>query len=301
MNDIDLRDLNAFVAVARLRSFRRAALEQRVSVSSLSQRLRDLEERLGVRLLNRTTRSVAPTEAGEVLLAKIAPSLREVFDAVTAVRTMNATPSGRLRINMPAPALHLVLAPMVTAFLAQHPAIHMEIVVDASLIDIVAAGFDAGVRYEEHLAQDMVALPLGPEQRYATLASPALLKKTGKPKHPRDLLGMPCLWTSFPSGAVLPWEFEKAGRTVRIVPTGPLTATDSALLLQAAIEGLGFVMTFDGYVREAIGSGRLVPVLEDWWPSFPGPLLYYPSRRQPPAALAAFITFAKAWRKSARS
>lgn len=301
MNDIDLRDLNAFAAVARLRSFRRAALEQRVSVSSLSQRLRDLEERLGVRLLNRTTRSVSPTEAGEVLLARITPSLRDVFDAVGAVRTMNATPSGRLRINVPAPALHLVLAPMVPEFLKRHPAIHLEIVVDPSLIDIVAEGYDAGVRYEERLAQDMIAVPLGPPERYAVVAAPKLIKALGRPKHPRDLLKLPCLTTVFPSRASLSWEFEKAGRTIRIVPTGQLAATDSALLLRSAADGLGFAMTFEGYARPMVKDGQLISVLEDWCASFPGPLLYYPSRRQPPAALAAFIAFVREWLKRPRA
>ncbi|HYG86924.1 MAG TPA: LysR family transcriptional regulator [Azospirillum sp.] len=297
MDDHDLRDLNAFVAVARHRNFRRAALEQRVSVSSLSQRLRDLEERLGVRLLNRTTRSVAPTQAGEQLLQRLAPALREVVDAVAHVRGMQAEPSGRLRINAPAPAAQLVLAPMVTPFLRRHPRIDLEIVVDPSLIDIVAAGFDAGIRFEEHLAQDMIAIPLGPPERYVVVATPEMLAAHGVPKEPKDLLDRPCISTLFPSGALLPWEFEKAGRTVSIVPPARLTSTNPGLQMQAAIDGLGFLMTFEGYARDAIDAGRLVTVLDDWCPSFPGPFLYYPSRRQPPPTLGALVTFVAEWRK----
>jgi DNA-binding transcriptional LysR family regulator len=296
MDSLDLRDLNAFAAVARLRSFRQAAIEQRVSVSSLSQRLRDLEERLGVRLLNRTTRSVAPTQAGELLLARVAPAIQEMADAVGAVRGLRDTPSGRLRINAPAPAAHLVLAPMIAPFLKANPAIDLEIVVEPGFIDIVAGGFDAGVRFEEHLAKDMIAVSLGPPQRYVVSAAPSLLAAHGRPAKPRDLLERPCISVVFPSRVALPWEFEKAGRVVRIVPKGPFTASDTGLLLQAGIDGVGFLMTFEGYVREALDDGRLVPVLEDWSASFPGPFLYYPSRRQPPPALQAFVAFAKDWR-----
>jgi DNA-binding transcriptional LysR family regulator len=301
MSDIDLRDLTLFAAVARHRSFRRAALESRVSVSSLSQRVRDFEARLGVRLVNRTTRSVALTEAGELLLARLAPALREVSDAVDAVQDLGAVPSGRLRINAPAPAVHLVLAPMVAPFLKQFPAIEVEIVAETWLIDIVAAGFDAGVRYEEHLAQDMIALSLGPPERYVVVAAPEFLAAQGRPRAPKDLLACPCLTTVFPSRALLPWEFENAGRSVTIVPKGPLVSTDPRLLLQAAIDGLGFLKTFEGYAREAIAAGKLVSVLDDWCPSFSGPFLYYPSRRQPPPALSAFVAFVKAWRAPRRS
>ena len=188
MKDFDLRDLDAFVAVARTRNFRRAALEQSVSVSSLSQRLRDMEQRLGVRLMNRTTRSVALTEAGELLLAGIGPALIDVGDALDRVRGLGDVPSGRLRINAPPPAIDLVLAPMVAPFLKAYPKVDLEIVSDSSFIDIVAAGFDAGVRYGEHLAQDMIAVSLGPQQRYAVVASPQYVAQHGRPKQPKDLL-----------------------------------------------------------------------------------------------------------------
>src|SRR6185295_3866802 len=225
MSDFDLRDLDAFVAVARTRNFRRAALEQRVSVSSLSQRLRAMEERLGVRLMNRTTRSVALTEAGELLLARVGPAISDVGEALDQVRGLRAVPSGRLRINAPPPAIDLALAPMVAPFLRAYPKIDLEIVGETSFIDIVAQGFDAGVRYGEHLAQDMIAVSLGAPQRYAVVASSAYIAKHGRPKHPKELLDYPCIRTRFGSGAMLDWEFEKNGRVVKVSPPAKLTAT----------------------------------------------------------------------------
>jgi DNA-binding transcriptional LysR family regulator len=300
MKDFDLRDLDAFVAIARTRNFRRAALESRVSVSSLSQRLRDMEERLGVRLMNRTTRSVALTEAGELLLARVAPAMGEVREALDQVRGLREVPSGRLRINAPPPAIDLVLAPMVGPFLQAYPKIDLEIVAESSFIDIVDAGFDAGVRYGEHLAQDMIAVSLSPPQRYAVVASPQYVAQHGRPKQPKDLLDHACVRTRFGSGAMLDWEFEKAGRVVKVAPPAKLIATYLGLAMKAVHDGVGFWTTFEGYVREAIRSGALVSVLDDWCPPFPGPFLYYPSRRQPPPALAAFVGFVADRRKRER-
>jgi DNA-binding transcriptional LysR family regulator len=300
MKDLDLRDLDAFVAVARTRNFRRAALEQRVSVSSLSQRLRDLEERLGVRLMNRTTRSVALTEAGELLLARAGPAMIDVRDALDRVRGLRGVPSGRLRINAPPPAIDLVLAPMVAPFLRQYPKVDLEIVAETSLIDIVDAGFDAGVRYGEHLAQDMIAVSLGPQERYAVVASAQYIAQHGRPRQPKDLLDHACIRTRYGSGAMPDWEFEKAGRVVKVAPNGRLIATYLGLALRAAHDGVGFWFTFEGYVREAVKSGALISVLDDWCAPFPGPFLYYPSRRQPPPALGAFVAFVTEWRKQER-
>jgi DNA-binding transcriptional LysR family regulator len=300
MSDLDLRDLDAFVAVARTKNFRRAAREQRVSASSVSQRLRDMEERLGVRLMHRTTRSVALTEAGELLLARVAPAIADIGVALDQVRGLRGVPSGRLRINAPPPAIDLVLAPMVAPFLKAHPKIDLEIVAESSFVDIVSAGFDAGVRYGEHLAQDMIAVSLGAPQRYALVASPQYVAQHGRPKEPKDLFDHACIRTRFASGAMLDWEFEKAGRTVKVAPPAKLIATYFGLGMKAAADGAGFWLTFEGYVREAIKSGALVSVLDDWCAPFPGPFLYYPSRRQPPPALAAFIAFVGEWRKQAR-
>jgi DNA-binding transcriptional LysR family regulator len=300
MKDLDLRDLDAFVAVARTLNFRRAALEQRVSVSGLSQRLRDMEERLGVRLMNRTTRSVALTEAGELLLARVGPAISDVSDALDQVRGLRDVPSGRLRINAPPPAIDLVMAPMAAPFLKAHPKVDLEIVGDSSFIDIVAEGFDAGVRYGEHLAQDMIAVPLGPPQRYVVVASAEYVARHGRPKHPKDLLDHACIRTRFASGAMLDWEFEKAGRAVKVAPPPKLIATYLGLAIRAVHDGVGFWLTFEGYVRDAVKSGALVSVLDDWCAPFPGPFLYYPSRRQPPPALGAFVAFVAEWRKQER-
>jgi DNA-binding transcriptional LysR family regulator len=300
MKDIDLRDLDAFIAVARTRNFRRAAIEQRVSVSSLSQRLRELEERLGVRLMNRTTRSVGLTEAGELLLAGVGPAISDVGAALDQVRGLRGVPSGRLRINAPPPAVDLVLARMVAPFLEVHPQIDLEIVSDTTFIDIVADGFDAGVRYGEHLAQDMIAVSLGPPQRYAVVASPQYVARHGRPKHPKDLLHHVGIMIRFGSGAISDWEFEKAGRVVKVAPAGRLIANYPGLARQAALDGVGFWPTFEGYVRNEVKSGELISVLEDWCAPFPGPFLYYPSRRQPPPPLAAFVAFVAEWRKRER-
>lgn len=296
MRDFDLRDLEAFVAVARTRNFRRAAVEQRVSVSSLSQRLRVMEERLGVRLLNRTTRSVALTEAGELLLGRISPAMHDVSDALEQVRGLRGVPSGRLRINAPLPAIDLVIQPMVVPFLKKHPQIELEIIAETSFVDIVAAGFDAGVRYGEHLAQDMIALSLGPPERYAVVASADYVARHGRPKKPEDLLVHSCLRTVFASGALPDWEFEKDGRIVKVSPKGVLVGNNLRLMLQAVREGAGYWAIFEGYVRDDVRTGTLVSVLEDWLPPFPGPFLYYPSRRQPPPALSAFISFVNEWK-----
>ena len=300
MQDFDLRDLDAFVAVARTRNFRRAALEQRVSVSSLSQRLRDMEERLGVRLMNRTTRSVALTEAGELLLARVGPAMTDVGDALNQVRGLRAEPSGRLRINAPPPAIDLVLSPMVAPFLAKYPKIDLDIVAESAFVDIVAQGFDAGVRYGEHLAQDMIAVSLGAPQRYAVVASSDYVAKHGRPAHPKDLLAHACIRTRFGSGAIFDWEFEKNGRVVKVSPPARLIATYLGLALRAVHDGVGYWATFEGYVRYGVKSGTLISVLDDWCPPFDGPFLYYPSRRQPPPALAAFVSFVADWRKQAR-
>jgi DNA-binding transcriptional LysR family regulator len=300
MSDIDLRDLDAFVAVARTRNFRRAAQESRVSVSSLSQRLRSIEERLGIRLMNRTTRSVSLTEAGELLFARVAPAIHDVSGALEEVRGLRGIPSGRLRINAPPPAVDLVLAPMLGPFLQAYPQVELEIVGQSGFIDIVDAGYDAGVRYGEHLEQDMVAVPLGPPQRYALVAAPDYLTRHGTPKHPRDLLDHPCIRVRFSSGAMLDWEFEKAGRAVKISPPARLVVNHPGPAMRAARDGVGFWLTFSDYVSEPTASGALVSVLDDWCPPFPGPFLYYPSRRQPPPALAAFVAFVAEWRKKER-
>jgi DNA-binding transcriptional LysR family regulator len=298
MDRLDLHALDSFAAVARHRNFRRAAVERGVSASTLSQALRDLEARMGVRLLNRTTRSVALTDAGAALLKRLGPALAEIGEAVSEARSAQAEPAGALRINAPEPAVHLVLTPMISRFLLQHPAVRIELIAETGFVDIVAAGFDAGVRWGESLAQDMVAVSLGPSQRYALVASPDLIARVGAPAHPRDLLDLPCLRNRYPSGAIPAWEFERAGETVRVAPSGPLVANSITLLVQAAVDGLGFLLIFEDYADEHLKAGRLVEVLPEWSESFPGPFLYYPSRRVLPSPLRAFVDFVQAQRKA---
>jgi DNA-binding transcriptional LysR family regulator len=295
MRGPDLDDLAAFAAIARHSSFRRAAVERGVSASTLSQTLRDLEARLDLRLLNRTTRSVALTEAGARLLARLSPALAEITGAVDQLQEERGVPAGLLRINAPEPAVELVLTPMIGPFLAAYPRVELEIIAEATFIDIVAAGFDAGVRWDESLAKDMIAVPLSGPQRFVVAAAPELIAKAGAPSTPEDLLARPCIRVRYPSGVRPPWEFERDGRVLKLEPEARLVSSSLPAMMQAALAGAGFILTFEGYAAPHIAAGRLVTVLDEWQPPFPGPFLYYPSRRHVPAALRAFIDFAKAW------
>ncbi|WP_163883337.1 LysR substrate-binding domain-containing protein [Rhizobium laguerreae] len=295
----DLSDLNAFVAVARAGGFREGARVSGSSASFLSEAVRRLEAQLGVRLLNRTTRSVVPTEAGKGLLERLGPALSEVESALDVVNGFRDRPAGGLRLNVPVSAARLVLPAIVPPFLAAYPDIRLEVVTDESFVDVIAAGCDAGIRYDERLEQDMIAIPIGPRvQRFAIAASPDYLDRRGRPQHPSELLGHACLLGRFASGAMTaPWEFERDGKIVRVDPTGPLIvrvggATD--LAVNAAISGTGIVCLFEDWLRPHIDSGALEPILEPWWQRFSGPFLYYPGRRLVPAPLRAFIDFVKA-------
>jgi DNA-binding transcriptional LysR family regulator len=291
----ELGDLTAFVTVARSGGFRDAARMTGGSASSLSEAVRRLETRLGVRLLNRTTRSVAPTEAGARLLDRLGPALGEVEAALDVVNGFRDRPAGTLRLNVPVSAAKLVLPRIVPPFLAAYPDICLEVIAEDSFVDILAAGCDAGIRYDERLEQDMIAIPIGPRiQRYATAAAPAYLDRHGRPEHPRDLLRHACLRGRFASGAMLAWEFERDGEVVKVEPTGPLivsvgTATNVAV--EAAIAGSGIIELFEDWLRPYLDSGELEPVLEPWWPRFSGPFLYYPGRSYLPAPLRAFVDF----------
>jgi DNA-binding transcriptional LysR family regulator len=295
---VDLGDLNAFVAVARAGGFRDGARASGSSASGLSEAVRRLESQLGVRLLHRTTRSVVPTEAGERLLERLSPALTEVEAALDVVNSFRDTPAGTLRLNVPIVAARLVLPVIVPGFLSAYPEVRLEVIAEDSFVDVLAAGCDAGIRYDERLEQDMIAVPIGPRvQRFATAAAPAYLDRRGRPEHPRDLLQHACLRGRFASGVMAPWEFERDGEVVRVDPEGPLlvrigTATD--LAVDAAIAGTGIVYLFEDWLRPHFESGALEPVLESWWQRFPGPFLYYPGRRLVPAPLRAFIDFIKA-------
>ena len=290
----DLNDLSALVAVVAAGGFREAGRAGGVSASSLSEAVRRLEAKLAVRLLNRTTRSIAPTEAGAALLARLAPALGEVDAAMDAVSAFRDRPAGTLRLNVPASVARLVLPDLITPFLRTYPDIRLEVVVEDGFVDVLAAGCDAGVRYDERLERDMIAIPIGPRvQRFATAASPAYLAAHGRPEHPRDLLAHACLRGQFASGASPAWEFVREGEVVRIDPAGPLVVRVNAvdLVVDAAIGGLGVIHLFEGWLAPALHSGALAPVLEPWWESFSGPFLYYPGRRHLPAPLRAFVDF----------
>jgi DNA-binding transcriptional LysR family regulator len=295
MPDPNLSDLDAFVAVARARSFRGAATLRGVSASSLSEALRRLEARLGVRLLNRTTRSVTPTEAGERLIERLEPALGDIAGALDAVSSFRDSPAGTLRLDVPSIVARHILPPIACRFLLAHPGITLEVAANDSFIDVLAAGFDAGIRYEERLERDMIAVPVGPRvQRFVIAAAPSYLAARGRPKHPKDLLDHACIRHRFASGRIASWEFERDGELVRISADGPLVASSLEMELAAAVAGLGLICTFEEALRPALDSGDLLPVMEDWWQSFSGPFLYYPSRTHMPAPLRAFVDFLKA-------
>jgi DNA-binding transcriptional LysR family regulator len=292
----DLHDLAAFLAVAKGSGFRQAARASGTPASTLSVAVSRLETQLGVRLLNRTTRSVTLTEAGARLLDKLVPALGEVEAALDVVNGFRDSPAGTLRLNVPGAVARTMLPPIAEAFLRAYPDIRMEVTVDDRFVDILAAGADAGVRYDERLEQDMIAVPIGPRiQRIGAAAAPAYLAERGTPRHPRELLDHACIRHRFVSGAMVDWEFERDSEVVKLDPPGRLIVTAGAaeMVISAAEAGLGVIFMFEDWVRPSFESGKLVPVLKAWWPSFPGPFLYYPSRRFMPAPLRAFVDFIK--------
>lgn len=294
MNDLPLADLDAFTAVARERNFRAAARLRGVSASSLSEAVRRLEQRLGVRLLNRTTRSVTLTEAGEQLMERLSPALGEVAAALDQAGSFRDSATGTLRLNVATVVARVVLPDLIADFLKAYRGISLEVSADDSFIDVLAAGFDAGVRYDERLEKDMIAVPIGPRrQRFAAAASPAYLLAHGAPRHPRDILDHACIRHRFASGRVSSWEFERGEEVIRLSPQARITANTLELEIRAAIDGLGIIATFEEFLAPAIASGALVPILEDWMPDFPGPYLYYASRKHMPPPLRAFVDFIK--------
>ncbi len=284
-----LNDLKAFAAVAAHRNFRKAADELGLSPSSLSHVVRTLERNLDVRLLNRTTRSVAPTEIGERLLFRLGPILRDLQTTFDEVASLGALPSGTLRINANEGAARLLLRRAVPTFLGRYPGISLDLVTEGRLVDIVAEGFDAGVRLGEALAQDMIAVRFGGDVRFLAVASPAYLSSRKAPRVPEDLKNHICIRNRLPSGKLYRWEFEKRGREVAVDVPGSLTLDHIELMTEAAIAGLGIAYVPERSARPYLDDGRLVTVLEDWCPSIPGLFLYYPGRRHVPSALRAFI------------
>ncbi|USU13789.1 LysR family transcriptional regulator [Sphingomonadaceae bacterium OTU29THOMA1] len=293
MKNVSPTDLSVFLAIARNRSFRKAADELGVTASALSHSLRALEDRLGLRLFNRTTRSVALTEAGELLFDRVAPAFRDIDDALEDLNSFRGSPSGTVRINASRIATEMVLLPLSTRFLQAHRGVQLEIVVDNQLGDMVSSGFDAGVRFGETIAQDMIAVPIGPRQRSAVVASPAFVEKHGKPSTPQQLKDVPCIRFRFDSGRFYAWEFERGGVEIAVEVDGPITLGDQSLMVQAALDGVGVAYAFHDQVEHLVTSGRLVRLLDDWCPYYSGFYLYYPSRRQIPAPLRAFVDFVR--------
>jgi DNA-binding transcriptional LysR family regulator len=292
MRGSEYADLRAFAAIVEHGSFAKAAAHLGVSPSALSQTIRGLETRLGVRLLNRTTRSVAPSEAGSRLLERLTPAMSELEAAVADVKAMRGTPTGQLRINCPRTAAIHVLGPLVGPFLKAYPEVTLDIMVEERLVDIVAGRFDAGIRLGEKVEQDMVAVRLGGDLEMLVVGSPDYFARAGKPKSPRDLKDHRCINTRWPTdGSLYRWEFERGTEKLEAAVTGALIVNEPEMVVQAAIDGVGLAYLFRYQLAAALQSGKLVTVLKDWTPPFPGFYLYYPSRRQMPPPLRAFVDF----------
>lgn len=292
MRGAEYAELAAFVAVAQERSFRRAATRLGLSPSALSHTIRELEERLGAKLLNRTTRSVAPTDAGLSLFNRLAPAFSDIAGAVEAVSAFRDRPSGTVRLNLPRLAAVIVLAPAFGHFARAYPDVRLELTVDDSLTDIVAGGFDAGIRLGERVHQDMVAVRVTPDLRVAVIGAPGYFASKDRPHTPHDLRHHACInyrWTE--NGALYRWKFEREGEALDVIVEGPLTLNDTDLILAAALDGVGLGYLLERRVAGHLATGQLVRVLDEWCPPFSGFFLYYPGRRQMPPALRALIDF----------
>lgn len=288
-----LSQLAVLATVAQCGSFRGAAKELAIAPSAVSHAVSSLEARLGVRLLARSTRSVAPTEEGAQLLERLRPALSEIDLALESAIEARDRPAGNLRLTVPRTAAHLALTPRLGAFAAAYPDIVLEIVIDDRFTDVVEGGFDAGVRLGESLQRDMIAVRIGPNLRGAVVGTPSYFETRPRPQHPRDLAAHRCIRFRFSSGIIYRWEFEKNGEEIEIPVQGPLILDEDHLIANAAVDGAGLAFVFEDYVRDPLAAGKLVRVLEDWCPPFDGFFVYYPSRRQMRPALRAFVDFFK--------
>jgi len=285
----DLNVLSAFLAVAEERNFTRAAKRLNVSQSALSHAIRALEERLDVRLLSRTTRSVAPTDAGTELIASLAPALTDIRGALAKLSGRRSTPAGRVRVVAPRLVTTTILAAKLGEFARRYPDVVLDITTEDGPIDVVAGGFDAGIQFGEYIAQDMVAVRVSPDHRPAIVGSREYFKSHPKPKSPRDLVRHRCINFRHGSQGMYRWEFDKGKQSLSIAVAGPLIVDDTELVIRAALDGVGLAFVAEQHAEPHLSNGRFVRVLQDWCPPFPGYFLYYPSRRQQPAALSALI------------
>jgi DNA-binding transcriptional LysR family regulator len=284
----ELGVLAAFLLVADKRSFTAAARELRVSPSALSHAVRGLEEQVGVRLLARTTRSVGPTDAGREFIARLRPALGDIREAIDVVSNLRGRPAGRVRLLVPRIAALTVLAPKLGEFARKYPDVMLDVVTDGRRLDLVAEGFDAGIQLGEFIEQDMVAVRVSRDRRPAIVASPAYFAAHPKPRTPRDLPRHRCINFRL-AGDVYRWEFDKGKQSLTVSVNGPLIVDDAEVLVRAAIDGVGLAFMSDEHAKPHLASGALVRVLDDWCPPYPGFFLYYPSRRQQSAALAALV------------
>lgn len=301
MKSYSLSDFDAVLAIERKGSFRAAALDLGVSTSALSNAIGKLEGQLGVRLFNRTTRSVALTDAGLKFVEQVSPALKDIHQALDTVRSQQETPSGTLRINTFAAAGREILAPLVIEFLRRFPNVAIDLVTEGTLTDIVADGFDFGVRSENLIPTDMIAIPLGPARRNVVVAAPEFLASRKPPRVPSDLLHHPCIRVRLPNGALFRWQFVSEGQPVQVDVAGPLTLDEGSLVRIAVLQSLGIGYFMESDVREDIASGRLVQLLPEWTPPLSPLCLYYPSRRNPPAAFKVFVDLARELARSSRS
>lgn len=288
-----LNDLDAVLAIARRSSFRAAALDLKMSTTALSNAVAKLEAHLGVRLFNRTTRSVSLTDAGRAFVEQVGPGLESIHGAIHGARSQQATPSGMLRINTFATAAREILSPLVLEFLRRYPQVHVDLVTEGRLVDIVAEGFDLGVRMADLVPSDMISIPLGKPQRHAVVGSPAYFAKHGRPRVPPDLLDHQCVRVRLPNGAIFRWELRRRGQSAQIDVNGPITLDEASLARTAVLDGIGLGFFLELDVRADIEAGRLVRVLEDWTPPLGKLSLYYPGRRNQSAALKAFLALAR--------
>jgi DNA-binding transcriptional LysR family regulator len=294
----DINELSAFAEVATLRSFRKAADVLELSPSTVSHLMRRLEQRTGVRLLHRTTRSVAPTQAGERLLARLRPVLEELRSALGEVDDFRDQATGRVRVNAPEQGVRLLLREVVPAFQKKFPDIELDLVTEGRFVDIVKEGFDAGVRLGGTIPRDMIAIPLGGQARCIAVASPRYLARHKRLQTPDDLKSHECIRVRLPNGKLFAWEFEKRGQTLAIDVPGTLILNQEGLMIEAALAGLGVAYVFESSVRDALKARRLTSVLDDWCAGFPGAFLYYPGNRNVPSALRAFVDMVKISRAS---
>ena len=293
MESADLGELNAVIVIARRGTFRAAAAELGMSTTALSHAIARLEGRLGVRLFNRTTRSLALTDAGRRFVAEVGPALRDMRGALDAVRSQGDRPAGTIRINAAPFAALAIITPLITSFVRHYPDVHVDLVTESRMVDIVAGGFDLGVRVATLIPSDMIAVPLGRSQRYAIVASPDYVEKYGAPRTPPDLLAHSCIRVRLPDGSLFRWRFEREGETAEIDVKGTITLDEAGVAKAVVLEGLGIGCFMEQNVMAEIASGALLRLLEDWTPPFDGLSLYYPGRRNLSAAMKAFLALAR--------